>query len=289
MVMRMLDVPFADEDRVFDGLGLSEGEAPVYAFAWHPKLILLPTWQLDMKARFLKRLIDLVFAATALIVLAVPALFVMLAIRVDSPGPVLFRQRRIGLRGRPFTALKFRTMRWDRLEPKTIRQATRYDSRVTRVGHWLRPCSLDELPQLINVLAGEMSIVGPRPHAPGTRAGGHLFEEVTQCYGSRHIVKPGLTAEMLDASRLLAMGLVSRVVPDTALVAETMKLAGTFAAGPRIAYRYIKRNIKVAEADTLSDALDSEAFGMLRCRESADHAEAARAFVEKRPPVFTGR
>jgi lipopolysaccharide/colanic/teichoic acid biosynthesis glycosyltransferase len=193
MVMRMLDVPFADEDRVFDGLGLSEGEAPVYAFAWHPKLILLPTWQLDMKARFLKRLIDLVFAATALIVLAVPALFVLLAIRFDGPGPVLFRQRRIGLGGRPFTALKFRTMRWDRDESKTIRQATRFDSRVTRVGRWLRPCSLDELPQLINVLAGEMSIVGPRPHAPGTRAGGHLFEEVTQCYGSRHIVKPGLT------------------------------------------------------------------------------------------------
>ena len=98
-----------------------------------------------------------------------------------------------------------------------------------------------------------------------------------------------LTAEILDASRLLALGMVSRVVPDAALVAETMKLAGQFANGPRVAYRYIKRNMKVAEEGTLTDALDSEAYGMLRSRESADHAEAARAFVEKRPPVFAGR
>src|SRR5580658_9392936 len=97
-----------------------------------------------------------------------------------------------------------------------------------------------------------------------------------------------LTAEILDASRLLALGMVSRVVPDAALVAETMKLAGQFANGPRVAYRYIKRNMKVAEEGTLTDALDSEAYGMLRSRESADHAEAARAFVEKRRPVFTG-
>jgi 2-(1,2-epoxy-1,2-dihydrophenyl)acetyl-CoA isomerase len=98
-----------------------------------------------------------------------------------------------------------------------------------------------------------------------------------------------LTAEILDASRLLALGIVTRVVPDAALVAETMKLAGQFASGPRVAYRYIKRNMKVAEEGTLTDALDQEAYGMLRSRESADHAEAARAFVEKRPPVFTGR
>jgi 2-(1,2-epoxy-1,2-dihydrophenyl)acetyl-CoA isomerase len=68
-----------------------------------------------------------------------------------------------------------------------------------------------------------------------------------------------------------------------------MTLAGQFASGPRVAYRYIKRNIKAAEEGTLSDALDSEAYGMLRCRDSVDHAEAAQAFVEKRAPVFTGR
>ena len=104
-----------------------------------------------------------------------------------------------------------------------------------------------------------------------------------------HSASRPLTAEVLDASRLLALGLVTRVVPDAALTAETLTLAGQFASGPRMAYRYIKRNLKVAEEGTLSDALDSEAYGMLRCRETADHAEAAKAFVEKRPPVFTGR
>jgi 2-(1,2-epoxy-1,2-dihydrophenyl)acetyl-CoA isomerase len=116
--------------------------------------------------------------------------------------------------------------------------------------------------------------------------GGTYF--LTQLVGTSKARELYLTAEMLDSSRLLAMGLVSRVVSDPALISETMKLAGTFAGGPRVAYRYIKRNMKVAEEGTLADSLDSEAYGMLRCRESADHAEAARAFVEKRPPVFTG-
>ena len=189
----MLDIPFADDDRTFDGLGLPEGEVPLYSFAWHPRLVLLPVWQLDARARLIKRLVDIGFSLGAMIVLAVPVLLLMLAIRLDSPGPVLFRQQRIGLLGRQFTTLKFRTMFVQSKDSGTLTQATRDDPRVTRVGHWLRRYSADELPQLINVLIGEMSIVGPRPHAPGTKAGGHLFEEVTQCYGARHFVKPGLT------------------------------------------------------------------------------------------------
>jgi 2-(1,2-epoxy-1,2-dihydrophenyl)acetyl-CoA isomerase len=117
--------------------------------------------------------------------------------------------------------------------------------------------------------------------------GGTYF--LTQLVGPSKARELYLTAEVLDAHRLLALGLVTKLVPDAALVAETMTLAGNFAAGPRVAYRYIKRNMKVAEEGTLADSLDSEAFGMLRCRETADHAEAARAFVEKRAPVFTGR
>ncbi len=117
--------------------------------------------------------------------------------------------------------------------------------------------------------------------------GGTWF--LTQLVGTAKARELYLTAEVLDASRLLALGLVSRVVPDAALAAETMALADRFARGPRLAYRYIKRNMKVAEEGTLADALDAEAYGMLRCRESADHAEAARAFVEKRVPNFTGR
>jgi polysaccharide biosynthesis protein PslA len=189
----MLDIPFAQDDRICDGLGLPEGELPLYSFAWHPRLVLLPTWQQDFKARLIKRLVDIAFALSALVVIAVPALFIMLAIRLESRGPVLFRQQRIGLRGWQFTALKLRTMFVQHDGIGTLRQATRDDPRVTRVGRWLRRFSIDELPQLINILRGDMSVVGPRPHAPGTKAGGHLFEEVTQCYGTRHCVKPGLT------------------------------------------------------------------------------------------------
>jgi lipopolysaccharide/colanic/teichoic acid biosynthesis glycosyltransferase len=189
----MLEVPFADDTRMFDGLGLLKGEAPLYSFAWHPRLVLVPTWQLDAKARLIKRLVDVGLALTALIVLALPALLIMFKIRWESRGPVLFRQQRIGKHGRPFVALKFRSMYCQPVEAGTIRQATSQDPRITKTGRWLRRYSIDELPQLINVLRGEMSMVGPRPHAPGTRAGGQLFEEVTKCYGTRHFVKPGLT------------------------------------------------------------------------------------------------
>ena len=117
--------------------------------------------------------------------------------------------------------------------------------------------------------------------------GGTYF--LTQLVGPSKARELYLTAELLDAPRLLALGLVTRVVPDEDLWVETMTLAKRFAHGPRMAYRYIKRNLNVAEEGSLSDTLDSEAYGMLRCRETADHAEAARAFVEKRLPVFSGR
>ena len=114
-------------------------------------------------------------------------------------------------------------------------------------------------------------------------------------YFLTRIVGPALarelyfTSEMLNSARLERLGLASRVVPDDRLEAETMAQAAIFANGPRMAWRYIKRNMKAAEEGTLSDTLDSEAYGMLRTRETADHAEAAKAFVEKRPPMFGGR
>ena len=117
--------------------------------------------------------------------------------------------------------------------------------------------------------------------------GGTYF--LTRLVGPSKARELYLTAEPLDSARLLSLGLATRVVADADLTAETMALARRFAAGPRVAYRYIKRNMKVAEEGGLSDALDSEAYGMLRCRDSADHAEAANAFVEKRAPVFRGR
>ncbi|MBV8398387.1 MAG: sugar transferase [Acetobacteraceae bacterium] len=143
--------------------------------------------------RFGKRFLDVALAALILALFGGPMLLIALAIRLDSPGPALFRQIRIGLNNHEFVMLKFRTMRAQPNESGTIVQASRGDARVTRVGALLRRTSLDELPQLFNVLCGQMSLVGPRPHAPGTRAGGRPFEEVTTRYAARHRVKPGLT------------------------------------------------------------------------------------------------
>lgn len=140
-----------------------------------------------------KRLADIVIALVLLAVFALPMLLTAMAIRLDSPGPILFHQRRIGFANIGFDMLKFRTMRHHAPEPGSLRQTTRHDPRITRVGAVLRRTSLDELPQLFNVLQGDMSIVGPRPHAPGTCAGGRPFEMVTPRYPARHCVRPGLT------------------------------------------------------------------------------------------------
>lgn len=189
----MLDIPYASRDRTFDIRDRLDRDISRASTGWQPSLVLVPAWRLDARARLFKRLADLTIAAVGLALLAIFAPFLMLAIRLESPGPVLFRQRRVGLHGQPFTLLKFRTMRAGVSDPGGLTQATRHDPRVTRIGRWLRRYSLDELPQLINVLRGEMSIVGPRPHAPGTRAGGRLFEDVTHRYAARHCVKPGMT------------------------------------------------------------------------------------------------
>ena len=140
-----------------------------------------------------KRGTDLVLAALLLALLALPMAAIALWIRADSPGPALFRQRRIGRFGRPFQVLKFRTMHLHAAAPGTCPQARRRDPRVTRAGARLRRWSIDEWPQLVNVLRGEMSLVGPRPHAPGTCAGGRPFEQVAANYAARHQVRPGLT------------------------------------------------------------------------------------------------
>jgi 2-(1,2-epoxy-1,2-dihydrophenyl)acetyl-CoA isomerase len=97
------------------------------------------------------------------------------------------------------------------------------------------------------------------------------------------------TAEMLDAARALALGLVNRVVPDARLLEETLELAGRLARGPRVAYHYMKRNLNAAESGTLKELLDLEAWHHTRCGLTEDHREATRAFVEKREPVFRSR
>lgn len=139
--------------------------------------------------RALKRALDLSIAVPALILLApIMALFAIL-IRIDSSGPALFFQRRLGQGGKPFEIVKFRTM--SVLEDgEDITQVRRDDKRVTPMGRWLRKSSLDELPQLINVIRGEMSLVGPRPHAV---AHDRLFGVLIDNYQLRQSVKPGIT------------------------------------------------------------------------------------------------
>jgi Undecaprenyl-phosphate glucose phosphotransferase len=116
-----------------------------------------------------------------------------IAIKLDSPGPILFRQPREGFNNKSFNVYKFRSMHHDQSQINLITQACREDPRVTRVGRILRRTSLDELPQIFNVLNGDMSLVGPRPHAVTTRAGGRLFSDVVASYAARHKVKPGIT------------------------------------------------------------------------------------------------
>jgi polysaccharide biosynthesis protein PslA len=140
-----------------------------------------------------KRSEDIAVALGLLAVLVIPMLLVGLSIRLTGDGPALFHQVRIGLNGRRFVMLKFRTMHKAAENRTGCRQATRFDPRVTRLGAFLRRTSMDELPQLLNVLTGSMSMVGPRPHAPGTCAAGRPFEHVTHHYAERHCVKPGMT------------------------------------------------------------------------------------------------
>lgn len=120
-------------------------------------------------------------------------LVIAVAIKLDSRGPILFRQLREGFNNQTFRVYKFRSMYDDRTELDGINQASRNDPRVTRVGRILRMTSFDELPQIFNVLQGDMSLVGPRPHAASTRAGGRLFSDVVSSYAARHKVKPGIT------------------------------------------------------------------------------------------------
>ncbi len=138
---------------------------------------------------WLKRLEDIVLGSLILSIIAIPMLIIGLLVKLTSPGPVLFKQRRYGLNGEVIDVIKFRSMTVTE-DGKVIRQATRNDPRVTKVGAFLRKTNLDELPQFLNVINGSMSIVGPRPHAV---AHNELYRKKIQGYMLRHKVKPGIT------------------------------------------------------------------------------------------------
>lgn len=155
--------------------------------------LLISCGPLGFRARVLKRMFDLAIAVPALVLLAPVMLLTAAAIKLETPGPLFFRQPRVGRGNRIFNVVKFRSMRSDSADAHGVRSTSREDDRITRVGRFIRRTSIDELPQLLNVLRGEMSIVGPRPHALASTAGERLFWAVDERYLERHIVKPGIT------------------------------------------------------------------------------------------------
>jgi undecaprenyl-phosphate galactose phosphotransferase/putative colanic acid biosynthesis UDP-glucose lipid carrier transferase len=144
---------------------------------------------LSAAERLAKRAMDIVIASVALVLLVPVMVLTALAVKLDGRGPVIFRQRRKGFNGQEFVMFKFRTMSVQE-DGGVVSQATRNDPRVTPVGRLLRSASIDELPQLVNVLRGEMSLIGPRPHA---LAHDDQFQKIVSDYAFRHHVKPGLT------------------------------------------------------------------------------------------------
>jgi len=136
---------------------------------------------------------DYVLASIGLVVAAPLLLLVALAVRLDSPGPILFRQERVGFNNKIFMIYKFRTMTVDPQDDGRVGTTMRDNPRITRVGAMLRRLSIDELPQLINVLAGDMSIVGPRPYVRNMLVGEETFNDRIRQFAARHRIKPGLT------------------------------------------------------------------------------------------------
>ena len=145
----------------------------------------------DPSRLFAKRVQDLVLGSLALLAAAPLMLLIAMAVKLDSPGPVFFRQRRHGFNNEAITVWKFRSMRREATDPTPRGRSRANDERVTRVGRFIRATSLDELPQLFNVLRGEMSLVGPRPHAIGMKTGDAESARLVAEYAHRHRMKPG--------------------------------------------------------------------------------------------------
>ena len=147
----------------------------------------------DDRRAFNKRLLDLTVGGLTCVALLPVMALIALVVKLDSPGPALFRQRRHGFNQEEIVVWKFRTMKHAEADATASRQVTHDDDRITRVGRFLRSTSLDELPQLLNVLKGEMSLVGPRPHAVGMKTGQIESARLVADYAHRHRIKPGMT------------------------------------------------------------------------------------------------
>lgn len=157
------------------------------------RLIEIHKTPIDGFAALRKRVFDLVFASIALVVFAPLMAVIALLIKLESPGPVLFVQKRHGFNNKPINVLKFRSMYADKCDPTAVKAVRQGDRRVTRIGRFIRRASIDELPQFVNVLKGDLSLVGPRPHATSARTGDIVYDQIAEAYSARHKVKPGVT------------------------------------------------------------------------------------------------
>jgi Undecaprenyl-phosphate glucose phosphotransferase len=160
------------------------GSVPVFDMADRP----ISDWNLVFKWLF-----DKIVACVALILLSPIMVATAIAIKLDSPGPVFFKQKRHGFNNELIEVYKFRSMRTDMVDVNAAKLVTKNDPRVTRVGRFIRKASIDELPQFFNVLTGQLSVVGPRPHATQAKADNKLYYEAVEGYFARHKVKPGIT------------------------------------------------------------------------------------------------
>lgn len=167
----------------------------ILSLAWHRnhRTMVVAAGPLVLRDRIVKRMLDITLSIIGLIVLSPLLIGVAIAIKLESKGPVFFMQNRVGRDNKFFKMFKFRSMFTDLCDANASQLTTRNDTRVTKVGNFIRRTSIDELPQLLNVLIGDMSIVGPRPHPLSAKAADKLYWDVDPRYRHRHSMKPGIT------------------------------------------------------------------------------------------------
>jgi exopolysaccharide biosynthesis polyprenyl glycosylphosphotransferase len=191
---------------------------------WNAPVAVISTAPLRSWRGVAKRGIDIVGSLTALILLSPVMIACAIAVKLESPGPVLFIQERQGYRNKPFRMFKFRSMRAAMTDHRGAQLTLRNDPRVTKVGAFLRRSSADELPQLFNVLMGDMSLVGPRPHPKGVKAGNTAYDELIPNFYARYRMKPGLTGlaqiSGLRGNTETEQHLLDRFAQDQRYVAE---------------------------------------------------------------------